>query len=229
MLILSLTAFHFAVYLVFANLTGTPFRPLSALAYNICVALGILILLYFAKRKAEKKPVLQVSIRALVAGTTLLTLFLSIASCERQQQLREYSAVLKLEEQLRSVVGQEGRLTIGGNPNQTFISSLEPDFNDDDLKKIITAAEDFPGAAPIAFLDLTGTQVTDAGVAQLVRLKSLEKLSLDLTSVTDRAIDDVEKLQNLRWLNLTRTSVSNERLQKLKQSRSQLDIQVKNF
>jgi len=227
-LILLATAVHFAVTFALSILFSTPFGLLSVLGYSITFTLGILIILYFAKRKAEKKPVWQVSIRALVAGTTILTLLLAISTCQREQELRKFAAVLKLEAQLKSVVGEEGRVTIGGNPNTTFIGSLKPDFNDDDLLKIIRATEDFP-EAPITFLDLTGTKVTDAGATQLFRLKSLERLSLDLTSVTDRSIDDIQKLENLEWLNLTRTSVSTERLQKLKKSRDQLNIQAKGF
>ena len=73
-----------------------------------------------------------------------------------------------------------------------------------------------PLAPQIAWLDLGGTQVTDAGLGVLLpKLVNLWKLSLDRTSITDRALAPLEKLQRLESVNLYATAVTDAGLKPL--------------
>ena len=76
-------------------------------------------------------------------------------------------------------------------------------FDDAGLKALA------PLAAQIAWLDLGGTQVTDAGLAQtLPTLTNLWKLSIDRTPATDRTLLSLEKLSRLEGINLYATQVT---------------------
>lgn len=58
------------------------------------------------------------------------------------------------------------------------------------------------------WLNLRGTAVTDAGLAHLAPLKSLEKLHLERTKITDAGLEHLKGLENLRYLNLYGTAVT---------------------
>ena len=73
-----------------------------------------------------------------------------------------------------------------------------------------------PLAAQIAWLNLGGTQVTDAGVTKLLpKLVNLWKLSLDRTAITDRALAPLEKLTRLESINVYGTAVTDAGLKPL--------------
>ncbi len=73
--------------------------------------------------------------------------------------------------------------------------------------KALAALE--PLAPQIAWLDLGGTQVTDAGLTLLLpRLVNLWKLSLDRTAITDRTMQALEGLARLESVNVYGTSIT---------------------
>ena len=73
-----------------------------------------------------------------------------------------------------------------------------------------------PLAAQIAWLNLGGTQVTDAGLTQLLpKLVNLWKLSLDRTAITDRALAPLEKMARLESVNVYGTAVTDAGLKPL--------------
>lgn len=73
-----------------------------------------------------------------------------------------------------------------------------------------------PLATQIAWLDLGGTQVTDAGLSVLLpRLVNLWRLSLDRTAITDRALLPLEKLPRLETVNVYATQVTDAGLKPL--------------
>ena len=83
-------------------------------------------------------------------------------------------------------------------------------FDDKDLATLE------PLATQIAWLNLGGTQVTDAGLVRLLpRLVNLWKLSLDRTSITDRALAPLEKLTRLESVNVYGTAVTDAGLKPL--------------
>lgn len=83
-------------------------------------------------------------------------------------------------------------------------------FDDSGLKALE------PLAAQIAWLDLGGTRITDAGVTQLLpKLTNLWRVSLDRTAITDRALLPLEKLSRLEAINLYATHVTDAGLKPL--------------
>lgn len=56
-------------------------------------------------------------------------------------------------------------------------------------------------------LDLTGSQVTDAGLARLEPLRSLQRLHLSRTAVTADGLEVLDVLPEVEWVNLARTSI----------------------
>ncbi len=55
-------------------------------------------------------------------------------------------------------------------------------------------------------MDLSRTEVTDAGLKDLAGLKSLKRLELgEITTVTDAGLKDLASLEGLRTLNLYST------------------------
>jgi Leucine Rich Repeat (LRR) protein len=57
-------------------------------------------------------------------------------------------------------------------------------------------------------LDLSGTQVTDAGLKELKELKRLQTLDLSSTKVIDARLKELKQLKRLQTLNLFNTQVT---------------------
>ena len=72
-----------------------------------------------------------------------------------------------------------------------------------------------PLAQQIVWLDLSGTNVTDAGLAVLADLPHLARLHLEQTSVTDAGLAHLEGHEYLHYLNLYGTSVTDEAVPRL--------------
>ncbi|GAB4000363.1 ribonuclease inhibitor [Spirosoma daeguense] len=67
----------------------------------------------------------------------------------------------------------------------------------------------------IVWLKLSDTQVSDATLAQVAKLKNLQKLHLEQTKITDSGLKQLKGLANLEYLNLYGTSVSDAGLAEL--------------
>jgi hypothetical protein len=64
-------------------------------------------------------------------------------------------------------------------------------------------------------LDLSGTDLTDAGLKELAGLKSLQMLGIGLTRVTDGGLKELAGLKNLQTLGLGATAVTDTGLKEL--------------
>jgi uncharacterized membrane protein/mono/diheme cytochrome c family protein len=71
-------------------------------------------------------------------------------------------------------------------------------------------------APAVQWLDLSGTSVTDAGLAALAPMRRLERLRLDLTKVTDAGLKRLAPLRQLASLNLRGTAVTDAGLADLR-------------
>lgn len=78
------------------------------------------------------------------------------------------------------------------------------------------ALEPLQKLAALTDLDLTYAEhITDAGLARLRNVRSLERLSLEGTKVTDSGVNSIAALSNLRALNLRCTQITDSALEKL--------------
>lgn len=69
-----------------------------------------------------------------------------------------------------------------------------------------------PLAANLRWLDLAGTGVSDAGVAQVAQMPNLVRLHLERTAISDAGIAALTGLRELEYLNLYGTAVSDTAL-----------------
>jgi hypothetical protein len=81
-------------------------------------------------------------------------------------------------------------------------------------------------ADDVRHLNLDQSQVTDAGLKELVVLKSLRSLSLTETQVTDAGLKELAFLKNLQTLDLSRTKVTAEGLKELANVKSLRDLKI---
>jgi YHS domain-containing protein len=65
-----------------------------------------------------------------------------------------------------------------------------------------------PIAAQVYELNLAGSKVTDAGLAEVGKLTNLRRLHLEKTAVTDAGLANLKGLANLEYLNLYSTAVT---------------------
>jgi uncharacterized membrane protein len=72
-----------------------------------------------------------------------------------------------------------------------------------------------PLAAQTVWLDLSGTAITDAGLATVAQFKNLTRLHLNRTKVSDAGLEQLTGLQQLEYLNLYGTGVTDAGLQSL--------------
>jgi hypothetical protein len=65
-----------------------------------------------------------------------------------------------------------------------------------------------PIAPQILWLDVSGTQITDTGLAALERFPNLTRLHLNRTSITDAGLTHLTRLSHLEYLNLYGTKIT---------------------
>jgi hypothetical protein len=75
-----------------------------------------------------------------------------------------------------------------------------------------------PGPAAPFGLDLSRTQLTDAGLKQLARFKYLQALDLVFTQVTDAGLKHLAGLKKLQYLYLDRTKVTDAGVKELRKT-----------
>jgi len=78
----------------------------------------------------------------------------------------------------------------------------------------------------VTFLELGGTQITDAGLEHLEGLASLDHLTLYSTSVTDTGLEHLEGLASLVTLHLARTRVTETGLEHLEGLTNLTDLNI---
>ena len=86
----------------------------------------------------------------------------------------------------------------------TFAST---DLDDDGLKQ---AAKAMAGMKGLQTLDISGTQVTDAGLKELALLKGLRKLRISAMPLTDAGLGVLKELKDLEYLDLNATKVTDK-------------------
>ena len=85
-----------------------------------------------------------------------------------------------------------------------------------DWLRSIVGDEVMTGYDHVVYVDLFDTQVADAGLVHLRRLKRFEMLDLSMTQVTDAGLVHLKRLTKLETLNLTATLVTDAGLVHLK-------------
>jgi len=110
-------------------------------------------------------------------------------------------------------LGQSGALAmpLAANTNalQVNFSMAGSKINDAVLADLKPVAEQ------VVWLNLAGTSVTDAGLAQLGGLKNLQRLHLEKTGIGDAGLEHVKGLSELRYLNLYSSKVTDKGLASL--------------
>ena len=136
------------------------------------------------------------AIAALVSGVLMLPGVCSLAVAEDNAD--EAAAVAKIE-----LLG--GRITRDeARPDRPVIGVTFPE--DSHVRaKFLGVLKSLPH---LTELDLSGTQITDAGLAEIEGLPELTKLRLYDTRITDAALDSLKTLPKLATLNLSRTEVT---------------------
>jgi len=69
--------------------------------------------------------------------------------------------------------------------------------------------------AKATYLDLSFTQITDAGLGDVAKLQQLTILILNDTKITDAGLTEVAKLQQLTYLNLDNTKITDAGLKEV--------------
>ncbi len=111
-------------------------------------------------------------------------------------------------------IEKSGMLIMPLAQNTTFLTAnainVAKEFGDEQLKLLP------PAATQMRWLDISKTQVSDAGMGEVGKLGALTRLHLENTGVTDASLPHVGKLANLEYLNLYGTKVTDAGLEHLK-------------
>ena len=104
-------------------------------------------------------------------------------------------------------------LPIHQTTNAYTINALpvQKEFGDKQVAEVASSI-----AAQTLWLNLSKTQITDAGIANLTKFKELRRLYLNNTKISDKALATISKLSNLEFLNLYGTEVSDAGVDQLK-------------
>ena len=101
-------------------------------------------------------------------------------------------------------------LPLSKEQNQLEVSAVNaPSFND------AKAAELPKLSNQIVWLKLGNTQISDVALAQIAKLKNLQKLHLEQTNITDAGLKQLKGLDNMEYLNLYGTAITDAGLANL--------------
>lgn len=206
---------------LFVRHYGRSFRASQLVVPIVFCLLPNLLILHLAKRHAEGRSFWQFSLATLLVSLTVACILLAVLGSAHRADLEHQAKRLRLENAIMQIVGN-GIVRLSST---TIIQVRRPTFNDEDLRKLLQLRNPLEGInAPISVLDVSYSQVTDQGVAELKQLDSLETCALVETAITDASIDTLTELPNLKLLSVTTTSVTPERLLKLSSDRPNLII-----
>jgi mono/diheme cytochrome c family protein/uncharacterized membrane protein len=94
--------------------------------------------------------------------------------------------------------------------NQLEVSAVNAkNFTDADAATLPALSEQ------LVWLKLSNTQIGDATLTQIAKLRNLHKLHLEQTNITDAGLKNLKGLQNLAYLNLYGTAISDAGLAEL--------------
>ena len=88
------------------------------------------------------------------------------------------------------------------------VNLLDVGFNSGSEVADAQVAQIAPIAAQVYELNLAGSKITDAGLAQVASLTNLRRLHLEKTAITDAGLAHLKGLANLEYLNLYGTAVT---------------------
>ena len=115
---------------------------------------------------------------------------------------------------LIDAVSKSGVLIMQLAQDNTFLTAntvnVAKTFDDKGLEPLV------PVAPQLAWLDVSKTQITDAGLAHIGKLTNLTRLHLEKTGITDAGLPHIAKLEKLEYLNLYGTKVSDAGIANLK-------------
>jgi uncharacterized membrane protein len=150
---------------------------------------------------------------------TLLAVGASLAGDKATAAAIAGSAGLLSEWDVLSTEVKQERLDALKAAAEQYHFTVTPVSAEDDRLKVnvINAAKEFgdqqlallePVAERIVWLDLAKSQVTDAGMKSVAKMRNLEQLHLENTKVGDAGVAELSKLVNLEYLNLYGTAVT---------------------
>lgn len=133
------------------------------------------------------------------------------AAEEPEPAAKPLAEVLPLAQRLASELGIALLPLAQGEPwLQANASLARTNFGDAELAKLA------PLAANLRWLDLTGTAITDKGMAQVAGMPHLTRLHLARTAVTAAGLQQLASLGDLAYLNLHGTPLTDAALEHLK-------------
>ena len=144
----------------------------------------------------------------------------------KDKKLTKSEAYSLLLAEAKEARGAEAQVTAADKKAAEAVTKVE--INDPRLKEELCKQLDLPYgefAPPVEFtkadlgnvieLILADTQITDAGLKDVVKLHNLHKLYLNNTKITDTGLKDVAKLQKLTWLTLANNKITDEGLKEV--------------
>ncbi len=120
-------------------------------------------------------------------------------AAKREKVVQLAGAVTGLQKRLPGTL----RAVAPGETDLEFSAALNPgQFGDAQLQELASVGDN------LVLLDLSRTNVTDAGLAALTKMPGLRRLQLQETNVTDAGLAGVKTLPNLEVLNLYDTHIT---------------------
>ena len=210
----------FAMGLAMSWFTGLPFRWRSTLMF-LCGWTAYLALAVELQRQRVLAGQwrLRISLGALLVMIGIGCAFFALAGGELRQNNRWQAANRKLTADLEAVM-RGGRANVGGlDGSYITCQATRPDFDDDDLARLIElASHGESGKCELAYLFLGGTKISSAGVRQLAGCKKLELLDIPSMPLDDAAIDAVAGCKRLQFLLLDEGQLTQSQLARLQQA-----------
>lgn len=142
------------------------------------------------------------------APTLRISFLLLAALCGGSLPLAPTAAAAEPAAELRDIGGLV--LPIAQNDPRLDVSLHLADqpVTDQTMQTLVSLQQSQPEGERIAWLNLAGSEITDAGCDALAQLTSLERLHLERTAVTDAGLAKLDSLKSLTYLNLYGTKVT---------------------
>jgi hypothetical protein len=163
---------------------------------------GGLVVLAPSGRPGEPRTVVAVELRGTGNGPVL-------------QKLSQFGTLERLDLD-GAELGSEEYASLWLLPNLHSLSLADSNFSD----------EDVPTGGRLQSLSLSGTSITDAGLARLASLKSLTRLELMRTSVTAKGLESLIQLPSLKALEIDDACITPESVRSLLAMKSLESVRI---
>ena len=148
-------------------------------------------------RYRGEQPRFRFNLRLVFAMIFAACLLLATMRVELLHTTNSHNQRKAFTQKLLTLVGDGGKARYSGGTNELMIVVKRDEFGDEDFRKLVETLKESPDNAYIYYLDLNGTEITDASIELMSEWDGLRYGYVGETNVSPEGIRQLEKLPGM--------------------------------